>query len=82
METEVHQEYDVSTVGGGPTVATTREEIAALARAIREGGDPALASKREVSPEEWDALVRGLEVEQLSTEVEGAEQSPAQRAKA
>eukprot|EP00956_Cyclotella_meneghiniana_P013830 scaffold20268_cov64-Cyclotella_meneghiniana.AAC.11 len=55
METSTNHEYDVSTVGGGPTVATTREEIAAMVRAILERGEPALASKKDVSPEEWEA---------------------------
>eukprot|EP00956_Cyclotella_meneghiniana_P028272 scaffold65232_cov49-Cyclotella_meneghiniana.AAC.4 len=80
METDLNQDYDVSTVDDGPTVATTKEEIVSLVKVIRERGEPALASKKDVPPDEWEAMVKGLEVEPLSMNIKGAEQSPVQRA--
>eukprot|EP00956_Cyclotella_meneghiniana_P042094 scaffold248353_cov71-Cyclotella_meneghiniana.AAC.4 len=80
METDLNQDYDVSTVDDGPTVATTKEEIVSLVKVIRERGESALASKKDVSPDEWEAMVKGLEVEPLSMNIKGAEQSPVQRA--
>lgn len=71
-----NDQYDTSTVGELPQIASTRDEIARRVDQVRQENGEALVSKRDVTPQEWEHLTRGMEITKYASRSENSTEAP------